>query len=411
MDTKPISFSEFQISYLLGLKDAVHRDKETSKATKLTWDEITEKYNKKFPKEQKTKTALQQAEHKYKNLFKVEDFYVKNLKDTHNTKKRNSYTSRQNRELLDYLAKKGDILEGVDAIVKKIKPVKFKFPKIKKSKNKKDMTMELMFSDIHFGKLTDTFNLDICKRRIRYLAYTLIKEIKRNSSQYDIERIVLALLGDMVESATMHGLESSKGCEFGNSRQMWECIDSVFDDLIVPVAMYAMKKGITIDIVGVTGNHDRTEAKRTYHYPGESNLTLVIYKTLEKLCRCSGFKHIKFHIPKSSYAILEIYENKILYEHFDNAKACTRIALEKLLADRIKQIGDNIEYARGGHFHESTMFGLGKIIGNGSVCGQDSFAEVQGFDSVASQTLNYYVKSDRKRSFYRTFPINLEKIA
>ncbi len=411
MNTKPISFSEFQIAFLLGLKAAVKKDKKSSKVIKLTWEEITEKYNKKFPEEQKTTTALQQAEHKYKNLFKADDFYVKNLKDTHSTKKRNSHTAKQNRELLDYLEQKGDLLEGLDEIVKKIKPVKFKFPKIKKSKGKSDMTMELMLSDIHFGKLTDTFNLDICQRRIQYLAQTLIKEIKRNSSQYDVERIIIALLGDMIESSTMHGVESSKGCEFGNSRQMWECIDCIFDDLIVPVAMYAMKKGIQIDIPAVTGNHDRTEAKRTYHYPGESNLTYVIYKALEKLCIRSGFKHITFDIPKGPYTILEVYGNKILYEHFDNAKACTRIALEKLLSDRIKQSGEHIEYARGGHFHESTMFGLGKIIDNGSVCGQDSFAEVLGFDSIASQTLNYYVKSERTRSFYRTFPINLEKIS
>ena len=411
MNTKPISFSEFQIAFLLGLKDAVHRDKKTKKATKLTWEEITEKYNKKFPEEPKTVTALQQCEHKYKNLFKAEDYYVKNLKDTHSTKKRNSHTARQNRELLDYLDRKGDFLEGLNQIIKKIKPVKFKFPKIKKSKGKSDMTMELMLSDIHFGKLTDTFNLDICKRRIQYLTQTLIKEIERNSAQYNVERIIIALLGDMIESSTMHGVESSKGVEFGNSRQMWECIDSIFDDVIVPVAMYAMKKGIVIDIPAVTGNHDRTEAKRTYHYPGESNLTFVIYKSLEKLCKRSGFKHIKFDIPKGPFTTADIYGNKVLYEHFDNAKACTRIALEKLLSDRIKQIGEHIEYARGGHFHESTMFGLGKIIDNGSVCGQDSYAEVQGYDSVASQTLNYYVKSDRKRSFYRTFPINLEKIS
>lgn len=411
MNTKPISFSDFQIAFLLGLRAAVHRDKKSGKAIKLRWDEITEKYNKKFPEEQKTMTALQQAEFKYQNLFKAEDFYVKNLKDTHSNKKRNSYTAKQNRELLDYLTRSGDILEGIDTIVRKIKPHKFKFPKIKKSKSKSDMTVELMISDVHFGKLTDTFNLDICKRRIQYLAQTLIKEIERNSSQYDVERIILALLGDMIESATMHGLESASGCEFGNSRQVWECIDSLFDDLFVPVAIYAQKKGIIIDVVGVAGNHDRTEAKRTMHYPGESNLTLIIYKALEKLCKRSGFKHITFDIPKGAYTTLEVYGNKILYEHFDNAKACTRIALEKLLSDRIKQIGEHIEYARGGHFHESTMFGLGKIIDNGSVCGQDSYADMLGFDSVASQTLNYYVKSDRKRSFYRTFPINLEKIS
>ena len=78
MNTKPISFSEFQIAFLLGLKAAVKKDKKSSKIIRLTWEEITEKYNKKFQEEQKTTTHLQQAEHKYKNLFKPDDFYVKN---------------------------------------------------------------------------------------------------------------------------------------------------------------------------------------------------------------------------------------------------------------------------------------------------------------------------------------------
>lgn len=404
MNTKPISFSDFQIAYLLGLKDAISKDKKTGQIRKLNWNEITEKYNRKFLKEQKSKTALQQAEHKYKNLFKEDDYYVKGLKDSHSAKRRNSYTARQNKELLNYLEKKGDILDGLSEIIKNIKPRKFKFPKISKNQKKKNMTVELILSDIHYGKKTDDFDLAICQNRIRYLASTTIKEIKRNQKLYNVERIILAILGDIIESSTMHGVESAIGCEFGTSRQCWESVDSLFNDIIIPLAML----GIPISVPCVTGNHDRTEAKKTYHYPGESNVTFFIYKTLEALCKRSGFKHIKFDIPKGPYTTLEVYGNVILYEHYDNAKACTRNALEALMKNRATQLSQHVSYMRGGHFHEVTMFGLGKIIANGSVCGQDSYAEILGFDTAPCQVLNFYVKSDRPYSFYRTFPIYMK---
>ena len=122
----------------------------------------------------------------------------------------------------------------------------------------------------------------------------------------------------------------------------------------------------------------------------------------------AGYKNVTFDIPKGPYALVNIYGNTALYEHYDNSKGNTRNALEALMMKRQKQAKEVISFMRGGHYHESTMFGRGTIIVNGSVPGQDSYANVLGFDSEATQTINFYVETTRRPTcFYASFPVYL----
>jgi len=202
----------------------------------------------------------------------------------------------------------------------------------------------------------------------------------------------------------MHGLESASGCEFGNAMQVQSAIQSLFYDVIIPIA----KTGTKIDIPAVTGNHDRTDMSRTMNKPGASNLTWIIYNSLEELSKASGFKNIKFYIPKNSYFILDIYNNKCLYEHGDNAGSNSKKGYEDLMEKRSRQQDMTLHFGRFGHYHEFACFDRGRIVVNESVCGQDSYAEVKGFKSSAGQTINFYVEtSTRPTSFYYSFPVFL----
>src|SRR5690606_42018520 len=69
---------------------------------------------------------------------------------------------------------------------------------------------------------TVTFNLEILKKRLKEVTDVTLKEIARDQAHYNVERLIIALLGDIIESYTMHNLESARGCEFGNSRQRSE---------------------------------------------------------------------------------------------------------------------------------------------------------------------------------------------
>lgn len=380
----------------------------------LDWATITERYNKKFKKD-KNLDALKKAYSRFRDRLDTPSEYVRLLRQTASTRKNNSLNSKDLRTMVQEWENHDNILDAIKGAAKELNKLPASKVKVsnKYNKNKKKMTLELLISDVHVGKLTKDFNHEVLKRRLSQIATVTIKEMERAAEHYKIDRVILAFIGDLIESATMHGTESSKGCEFGNSRQIQECLTQLFHLLYLPVVRAAHTLGATVDAVGVTGNHDRTEEHRTYNNPGEENVTYIIYKTMEEFTKLLGLKGVTWHIPAEPYISLPIYSENCLWEHYDNAKGNTRIALEALLAKRIMQLKKPIHFMRGGHFHDPTEYGIGKIITNGNVPGNDGYSTVLGFDCEPSQTLNFYIereKSDsikRLTSFYKRFLIQL----
>ncbi len=371
------------------------------------WETISKKVNKKY-KLSKSSEACRHAYRRYGSLFDMsnEEVQVKQLQEVSRVKRSNSKVAKENRVLLDYMNVKNEIMEELKGMISKVNTGKINILKPpKKDTKKKPMTLELLLSDLHYGKKTERFNLTVARARMQELGKVVLKEIDRCSVLYTVERVVIALLGDIIESSTMHGIESARGCEFGNAKQVQSSIESIFFDVILPIA----KTGIVVDIPAVTGNHDRTEMSRTYHNPGEDNLTWIIYNGLKMMCEAYKLKNVTWDIPIGPYTMTQIYGNTVLYEHGDNAKGKTEAALEALLSKRQGQLKKIIDFFRLGHFHSRAEFGRGRIIINESLPGPDSFSDVLGFDSHSGQTLNYYVPTtQRPNCFYRSFPIYLK---
>lgn len=398
-------FTDVEVAFLASLKEE----------TALDWAEITEKFNKKFKKD-KSLESVKKGYQRNRDRLNDPNNYVKLLRDTARTRKANSHNSKDNKTILELWEEREDILDAVQGSVKVLnkysaKPLDLPKP----GKGKKSMTLELLISDVHVGKLTKTFNNEVLKRRLKQVADTTIKEMTRASEHYRIDRIILAFIGDLIESATMHGVESARGCEFGNSRQIQEALTSMFHLLVAPISLAAAQMGASIDCIGVTGNHDRTEVNRTFNNPGEENVTWIIYKTMAEFSRIAKLKNVTWHIPTEPYQYLEIYGEGVVYEHYDNSKGANqRAGIESLLSKRVNQLKKAVSFIRGGHFHEPMESGIGKIVINGNVPGNDGYSTVLGFDCEPSQTLNFYIereKSDsikRQTSFYKRFLIQLD---
>lgn len=395
------NYNENEIAYIIQKKES----------TDLTWAEITEAYNKKF-KSDKNFESIKKCYQRHKNYFVSEDGHIRALKTIHRTKRNNSYTAKENRTILDHWVKRDDLLETIENTVKNISLHKYKVPKYaKKDKKKDNLTIEVLISDVHYGKYIDNIegnfvDNNVIRERIQKISRSVIKEINREGKSFNVERLILAMMGDMIENADFHGKESAKGCEFSTSRQVQEAINSLFNDLILPIAM----TGIKVDIPCVTGNHDRIDKDKTYVKPGEDNLTYIIYKTLELLCQQSGLKNVTFHISSGLHTHLEVYGNIILWEHGDELKNINRDTMANQMNKRQAQIGKVIHFFRVGHFHEPVSYGQGRMMVNGSVPGQDDYAESKGFWSEPLQLLNYYVETNKRNTcFFRSFPIYLQK--
>jgi hypothetical protein len=355
----------------------------------------------------KTLDALKHAFRRYENFFEADklEISVKALQEVTRTKRDNSRKAKENKALLEFMDDERDLLEKIEDLVQnaKLKPVSI--PKVVADKEKKPMTIELNLSDIHYGKKTETFNLEVCRRRMRDLVRVTLKEIERSKKHFNVERLIVALLGDIIESETMHGIESSRSSEMSNMEQGQAAIESLFYDVLLPLA----KTGLQIDVPAVTGNHDRTEKEKTHVRRGKVHITWIIYNTLKLLCEAKGLTNVTFHIPTGINVLLEIYGDAALYEHYDESKAPTKEALQKLMMKRSKQYKRIIKFMRGGHWHEFTMYGRGEIIVNDSVPGPDGYSDNLGFDSMAGQTLVFYVATKtRPNCFYRVFPVYLK---
>ena len=378
----------------------------------LTWQEIANKFNKKFGYGTSSNSLRKLYEH-HRNFFDDEGNRINLLVKEHRSKKVRSILSKDNRALLERIDQRQEIEEIIKSAAHEIMKSRVTSKELqllsekqqKKKDQKKHMIIEALISDLHIGKKTDTFNLEVAKLRMAEFTHVLISEYNRQKQLYHVDKFILALIGDCIESMEMHNLESAKGCEFGTMKQIHECIILLFRLVIEPVA----RLGLPIEIPAVTGNHDRTAKERTFNDPGQDNVTYVIYNTLKNFTEIAGYKNVKFYIPKEPQVILDLYDGqKVIYEHFDNAKAPTRQALSNLLANRVQQAGHPIQFMRGGHFHEYTVFGQGTIIANGCLPGGDSYSQIKGYKTDACQAINMYVKTNKRPTcFYKSFPVYL----
>ena len=370
----------------------------------LTWDQTTEDFNKKFNLGF-SMNAIRKT-YRYHEAGTAKEVDVKILQSLRSTRKLNSKVSRESTIALDALNSRDQFLEEIQDLVAKLpKLAKVKIPEIKVPKGKRS-TIELLLSDIHYGKKTKTVDLKVIRQRMRqYISVALFK-IRKESETYDINEVLVGCLGDIIESSTMHGEESLVGCEFGNAKQMAVAIESIYADFLVPLFELAAELGFQVTFIGVPGNHDRFGKSKTFHNPGEERLTYTIYKTLQFFCEQQGID-VKFVIPTESYAIYKIYGAYILYEHGDKIPL-SRIGTERHLSNRSTQFGRQLTGMRMGHYHELVMWGRGRCIVNESVVGPDSYSDELGYNSHPGQTIVQYVETaNRNNPFYNMIPVQL----
>src|SRR3990167_4179646 len=295
-----------------------------------------------------------------------------------------------------------EILVGMEKLVKKIQRIKVK-PKAK-SAGKRSMTIEVLISDLHIGLKTKKFNYSEAIKRMTIVVNEVKGEIEREGLTYSIDKLLIPILGDIINSSTMHGHSSAIESEFTNSEQVVKAVELLYAYLISPLAVL----GIPIVIPCITGNHDRSETAKLLVNPGYHNLSWIAYRLLEILCNASGFTNVSFQITEQAFHHTKIYNNVVFYEHGDTLGSLNRVSMDKLIQRRQTQIGSLIDFYRIGHYHEYTVFGQGRIVVNGSLCGETGFANTLGLFSCAGQTINLYVETkNRPTCFFKSYPVYL----
>ena len=120
----------------------------------------------------------------------------------------------------------------------------------------------------------------------------------------------------------------------------------------------------------------------------------------------------KIEYIDDNFKALELYKkwDKTLEDKINEIKNINRETMANAMAKRQVQLGKIIHFLRIGHWHEPAQYGQGRMMVNGSVPGQDSYADSKGFCSEAVQIMNYYVQTEKRNTcFFRSFPIYLQK--
>ena len=208
--------------------------------------------------------------------------------------------------------------------------------------------------------------------------------------KYDLERIVFASLGDIVEDHMKHGVQSATSTDSGLAEQMANAIEYMWKYVIQPLAVL----GVPMEVMCIAGNHGSSQHKGMDMYKaGLFSYDYVIYKTLEGYCEAAGFNHVTFTIPEGVFGYTTIYDHYVVYEHgyFNSA---TEKSMEDQLKKRGQQIKKYVEYFRCGDMHHLCSYDNHKMVLNGAFFGTDTtgveYSGILGFNSVPSQAVMFH---------------------
>lgn len=272
------------------------------------------------------------------------------------------------------------------------------------------ITVELLLSDLQIGKLSPGYDTNIARKRLFEFGRAALFQIEQKASVgYRIERIVLGLLGDIIESDMKHA-NSGRATDSSTSEQLFDAQQGLFEFVIEPLARY----GIPMDIVAITGNHDWDGHGINMFEPGKNHLSWCMYRSLEMLTTRVGYSNVTWSIPEGSYAIVDFYGQKALYEHGVGV-ANTEIAMKSHKIKRSEQEKQHLTYFRMGDKHTVTSFNSGQLVVNGSFfgacAGGTEYSGIAGYSSTPAQWMGFHVaRKDKRLSLYDSFVIQLDHI-
>ena len=309
-----------------------------------------------------------------------------------------------------------DVIDAVrDATRALNKPLKIK-PIMTEHVTDKNLTVEILFSDCQIGKLIKGnedeiyYDTEIAIRRIGYFAEVAIKEIKKKLELgYGVEKLVIALLGDIIESDAKHET-SYHGVDTSTSEQITNSITGIFREFLAPL----FSLGIPADVICIAGNHDWDRKGMSSTRAGRTMLTYPIYVALEQITIGHGMDHVKFIIPPGSYAHYEIYGHQTIYEHGYQLGSINPEGIAKLRHRRTDQTKKHIDYFRVGDKHQQFMLDNGKIIVNGAFFHDTRALEYSGqlgFSSTPGQYVLFHTqREDMRNSIYNVMQVQLGHI-
>ena len=273
-----------------------------------------------------------------------------------------------------------------------------------------DCTAVALLSDTHVEEIIEPkvvnnlneYNPDIARERIKRYFSRLMFMIRSSRNTFDINTLVLAILGDMI-----NGYIHEEYLE-ANDMSPTEAIMFVQELIIEGISYlhtYGDFKRIVIPMM--RGNHGRTGQRKKYSTGYKNSFEWLMYHNIANYFnRAVGYENIEFLIPESEFAEVDLYGKKWLFshgDHFNYRGGVGGIAIPFMgWMKRMLRVIPADKYAIA-HWHTTMNLPMGAI--NGSVIGYSPYAMGKALEAEPPQQSLFI--QDAKRGIVRTDPIIL----
>ena len=274
-----------------------------------------------------------------------------------------------------------EALDKLPELIKKPKPLKA-VPKTKAKSGEIQEHLEVLFGDIHIGKLMKDddktyFDTPIALQRIKEYQEHITKIITTKK----IKSVNIAILGDIIEQNFKH-YDSMIGCDSSTSEQISTAITEIHQHFLLPIYQAIEKQNGKLHITCITGNHENTKNGSTVNHMGRVHFSWAIYNVWKKLAELTTSLKIEWVIPTSNFYDYEIFNRWVLYEHGTGVNANV-IALYNRKAMRANQSKKYYDYIRVGDKHNVMLGDCGDLCVNGAF-----FNCSKGLDFSSSNALS-----------------------
>ncbi len=327
------------------------------------------------------------------SLCESADWDVANLAKRLRTAQRtNAQLRRTMNAATDVATHIPDMVKAVEKATQKVslhEPVVQAFPK---QGGTEEAIVEILLSDYQIGKVGQYFNSKLAEQAMKKYGEAIQKIIYSTALNYSPQKIVLALLGDLVEDHLKHGVQSATSTDCGLSEQMALAIEHLWKYIIQPLA----ESGIPMEVVCIAGNHGSSQHKGMDMFKaGLYSYDYTIFKALEGYCKVGGYDQVEFTIPEGCFAYTEIFGRCAVYEH-GYFNSCTEKSLEDQRNKRSNQLKRHVEYFRCGDMHHVCNYDNGSLVVNGAFFGVDTegqeYSGIMGFSSIPAQVTMVHTK-------------------
>lgn len=295
-------------------------------------------------------------------------------------------------------------LKGIIGLKKDSAPIELVEITHKQKIDKEGNTGFLIASDWHADEVVKSstvlgkneYNKVIAEERIKSFFANAVYMIRKKP----VDNLVIGFLGDLIGGFIHPELEQT------NSMSPMAGISFVKGLIISGIKFLyeSLPKLESITVVGICGNHSRTTKKMQFSNGFEMNHEYFMYKDIEHIVTLMGMSKVKFVIPESEFAYLDVYGKKLLFAHGHQFRTAGGIGgIYPSMLRWYSKMNQTIKIDKAfiGHYHTSVY--TKEVCVNGSLKGFDAFA--MGHGLAYEEPQQTYVILNEKRGFIFYSPI------